>query len=220
MPKNAVTVIIFAFFIASVGASLAVGENPEESFFSKSLHHTGEGMRYSYEEQGGFMDITKIPYNDLDCKGCHVKTCDACHAKKEGDISSFSVDKARDMDTCIVCHSRAGLTFRMGKQKDNLDVHVKAGMNCSSCHKGEDVHGTGKSHSAMRDPGAVKAECANCHTSATDAHAPAVPDTDALLFHGGVPRQHVERRPPRVSQGFQRHVPRPSPIRVGRGSNG
>ncbi len=32
------------------------------SFFTKSLHYTGEGMRRWYEEEGGFMEITKIPF--------------------------------------------------------------------------------------------------------------------------------------------------------------
>ncbi len=40
----------------------------QESFFNKSLHHTTEGMRYWYEEQGGFRNITGIPYAELDCK--------------------------------------------------------------------------------------------------------------------------------------------------------
>ena len=43
------------------------------SFFTKSLHYTGEGMRRWYEEEGGFMEITKIPYDELNCKKCHVK---------------------------------------------------------------------------------------------------------------------------------------------------
>jgi hypothetical protein len=30
------------------------------SFFTNSLHYTGEGMRRWYEEKGGFMEITKI----------------------------------------------------------------------------------------------------------------------------------------------------------------
>ena len=33
------------------GADLGAEDCP----FSTSLHHTGEGMRYWYEEQGGFM---------------------------------------------------------------------------------------------------------------------------------------------------------------------
>jgi hypothetical protein len=44
----------------------------DEYDLSKSLHYTGEGMRYWYEEPGGFMDVTRIPYNELDCSSCHV----------------------------------------------------------------------------------------------------------------------------------------------------
>ena len=35
-----------------------------ESFYHKSLHATGEGMRYWYEKEDGFMQITGIPYAD------------------------------------------------------------------------------------------------------------------------------------------------------------
>jgi len=171
MSKSAVKLVIFTVFVALVSVSLAVGENPEESCFSKSLHYTGEGMRYWYEENGGFMDITKIPYDKLDCKGCHVKTCDACHAQKIGDTCLFSVNKAYDMGTCLSCHSRENLTFKMGKEKDNLDVHVKEGMVCANCHKGADVHGNGKLRNSMRDPGAVKTSCTSCHTADMDISA-------------------------------------------------
>ena len=166
MLKFTTKIIGIALLALLVGALLAVGENPEESFFSKSLHHTGEGMRYWYEEQGGFMDITKIPYNELDCKNCHVKNCDACHAQKIGDTSLFSVAKAYNMDeTCLPCHSREGLTFKMGREKGNLDVHIDKGMVCANCHKGEDVHGNGTLHKTMRDVQAVKVSCATCHTA-------------------------------------------------------
>jgi hypothetical protein len=171
MPKNAAKLSVFAFLIALAGVSLAFAENPEESFFSKSLHHTGEGMRYWYEEQGGFMDVTGIPYDKLDCKNCHVKTCDACHTQKIGETCLFSVNKAYDMDTCLACHSREGLTFRMGKEKGNLDAHIEKGMVCANCHKGEDVHGSGKAHSSMRDIGAVKVACITCHTASMEVAA-------------------------------------------------
>lgn len=177
MSKNYVRMTGFSLIIFLVSVSLVMGGQPEESFFSKSLHHTGEGMRYWYEEQGGFMDVTGIPYDKLDCKSCHVKTCDACHTQKVGDTHFFSVVKAYDSDTCLACHSREGLTFKMGKEKGNLDVHVEKGMACANCHKGEDVHGNGTFHKSMRDVAAVKVSCTTCHTVNMEV--------DAHEVHGG-----------------------------------
>ncbi len=138
----------------------------DDPFFSKSLHFTGEGMRYWYETAGGFMEITKIPYKDLDCKNCHVQTCDPCHAVKSEDGVSYRTAKAREMDTCFACHGRAKLTFKMGEKKEKLDVHIAQGMVCADCHSGADVHGDGTLYHSMRDVNAVKASCtsADCHT--------------------------------------------------------
>lgn len=140
---------------------------PEEAcmptFFAKSLHFTGEGMRYWYEEQGGFMEITGIPYDDLGCKSCHVKSCDQCHAEQTPEGMAFSVEKARKMDTCMPCHSREGLTFKFDKEKDMLDVHIAAAMACADCHSASDVHGDGTFRQSMRAEGAVEAECEGCH---------------------------------------------------------
>jgi hypothetical protein len=171
MLRNVAQPLAFSLLLALVCAATVVAENPEESFFSKSLHHTGEGMRYWYEEQGGFMDITNIPYEELDCKSCHVKTCDACHTQKIGETCLFSVSKAYDMDTCLPCHGREGLTFKMGREKGNLDVHIEKGMVCANCHKGADVHGDGKPRHSMRDLGAVKTSCNSCHVASMEVSA-------------------------------------------------
>jgi hypothetical protein len=165
MLRNTALIFALVSLVTLSVTSLVIGENPEKSFFSDSLHHTGEGMRYWYEEKGGFMDITNIPYEELDCKSCHIKTCDACHTQKIGETCLFTVNKAYEMDTCLSCHSRENLTFNMGKQKGNLDVHIERGMVCANCHKGEDVHGSGKSHHSMRDIGAVKVSCTTCHAA-------------------------------------------------------
>jgi len=76
------------------------------SFFTNSLHYTGEGMRRWYEEEGGFMEITKIPYDQLNCKSCHVKSCDQCHLKKKRAKSVFKRKKARDIPVFPVMAGR------------------------------------------------------------------------------------------------------------------
>jgi hypothetical protein len=135
----------------------------EQSCFSKSLHHTGEGMRYWYEDPNGLMSITGTPYEKLACKSCHVKSCESCHEEKNQGTCSYSLTKAKQTDTCLQCHARAQAAFALGKEQGNLDVHIAAGMGCTDCHKTHDVHGDGKFRHSMRDDGAVSAACTNCH---------------------------------------------------------
>jgi hypothetical protein len=155
------TGLIVIAFMAFGGVVLAISQ---QSFFEKSLHFTGEGMRYCYEREDGLMSLTGIPYKDLDCKNCHVQSCDPCHAEKKGKESFYTEAKAKDTKTCLECHSRAGLTFKFGKNMGNLDVHVAKGMACADCHKGEDVHGDGNFYQSMRAPEALKVACVTCHT--------------------------------------------------------
>ncbi len=135
------------------------------SFFNKSLHFTGNGMRYWYEEPNGFMSVTNIPYNNLNCKECHVRSCDKCHALQNGPRMEFSKKKSRDMETCMQCHLREKMTFKFCKAAGRLDVHVKAGMVCADCHYQCDVHGDGRYKISMRHPypRGVVASCEGCH---------------------------------------------------------
>ena len=99
-----------AAIIVLVTAGLAItGDNQksDESCFSKSLHYSGEGMRYWYEKEDGLKSITGVPYGELSCQKCHAKSCDVCHVKTEGGKCSYSVQKAKDMNTCLACHARA-----------------------------------------------------------------------------------------------------------------
>ncbi len=135
------------------------------SFFTKSLHFTGNGMRYWYEEPNGFMSVTNIPYNKLICKECHVRSCDKCHALQNGARMEFSRKKSRDMKTCMQCHLREKMTFKFCKAAGRLDVHVAAGMVCADCHYQADVHGDGRYKISMRHPypKGVVASCEACH---------------------------------------------------------
>lgn len=155
--------ISVVLLVAGGLAVINAAQESQESSFSKSLHYTGEGMRYWYEENNGFMEITHIPYDKLDCQNCHVKSCDPCHAERKGEKSFYRVAKAKNMDTCLTCHSREKTTFKLGREKGSLDVHIDKGMVCADCHKGEDVHGDGTYYHSMRDKGAVKASCETCH---------------------------------------------------------
>lgn len=167
--------ILLAFLVLSIflGRNLLTADpQPEKSFFEKSLHHRGEGMRYWYEKDDGFIQITGVPYDELGCKNCHVKTCDSCHAEKRDEFMSFSTDKARKTETCLQCHSREALSMKFDKKAGATDVHFAADIACADCHEGEDVHGDGNEYSSMRQKGALKARCENCHTK-EDSEAPA-----------------------------------------------
>jgi hypothetical protein len=101
-------------------------------------------MRRWYEEEGGFMEITKIPYDQLNCKSCHVKSCDQCHLKKRRAKSVFKRKKARDMNTCLSCHGREGMTFRFDVLS-RIDPGIHTTMNrggktlCEKGYKGAPV---------------------------------------------------------------------------------
>ena len=170
-------VVLYAFFAHS--------EEPKNSlgFFSNSLHRTGEGMRYWYEADDGFMAITKKPYAELDCSKCHVKSCDDCHAKKSGSGMVYSVAMARKSETCLKCHAREASTFKMDAARGTLDVHVAAKMVCTDCHTAREAHGDGTAFHTMRDPRAKDAKCSNCHTADSTAYT-AIPNTDSHTVHG------------------------------------
>lgn len=135
----------------------------QESFFEKSLHNTTEGMRYWYEEQGGFKNVTGIPYAELDCKNCHIGSCDKCHAEKNNGTFSYSTAMANNQELCLSCHSREGVTIKFGKQNNMLDVHFANEMVCTDCHKVQDLHGDGNSYISMRDVTNPRPACTDCH---------------------------------------------------------
>ena len=135
----------------------------QEFFFNKSLHYTTEGMRYWYEEQGGFKSITGIPYAELDCKSCHIGSCDQCHDDKNDAAFSYSVATARKQDICLTCHTREATTINFGKQLNMLAVHFANGMVCTDCHKKEDSHGDGNPYISMRDITNPRPACSDCH---------------------------------------------------------
>ncbi len=161
--KNKILVIGLTVFLMVIVIGGVMSALAQRSFFEKSLHYTGEGMRYCYERGDGFMGITKIPYEKLDCKNCHVQSCDTCHAQQKGEGYFYTKTKAKDINTCLGCHGRQGITIDLGKKMGKLDVHLAKGMVCTDCHKGEDVHGDGKFYKSMREPNAVKVSCTKCH---------------------------------------------------------
>ena len=151
------------------------------SFFCKSLHYTGKGMRSWYED--GFMKITGIPYKNLGCKKCHAKSCDRCHAvEKEGKMA-FSTQKARSSENCLACHARIKSSIKFDQKMKTPDVHLSAGISCIDCHSADEIHGDGTTYRSMRQPGAVTTSCEKCHKE--DGEAPFEAKMKAHRIHRG-----------------------------------
>ncbi|CAN2042108.1 conserved hypothetical protein [Candidatus Magnetomoraceae bacterium gMMP-15] len=163
MNKKLIIVIFFVMFFSGGLYLVTAQEGKNDSCFSKSLHFTGEGMRYWYEEKGGFKNITGIPYQELGCKNCHVKNCDQCHLSEKNGKCSYSTDAAIKNETCLKCHTRAKATIKINKEQGLLDVHFQNNMTCVDCHNSHDVHGDGTLYRSMRKKNAVSASCEDCH---------------------------------------------------------
>jgi hypothetical protein len=121
-------------------------------------------MAYWYDKaNGGLETITGIPYQDLDCKSCHVTSCDACHRTTTDNKPAYSNMVARKQDTCLHCHKRVSTVFKIDKDNNQQDVHGAKGMECMECHTPREMHGDGVEYKSMRDAGAVDAHCGKCH---------------------------------------------------------
>lgn len=175
--------IVLFVAVLLTGHSLVVHAGQQaKCFFLNSLHSTGEGMRYWYEAKDGFMAITGIPYDKLGCKHCHASGCDDCHAKKTDDGFAYSLEMAKRSETCLKCHAREKATFKEDQDRGTLGVHIEADMTCSDCHTAREAHGDGNFYHSMRDPKAMDASCAACHTKETRDY-PKVPDSRSHKVH-------------------------------------
>jgi len=174
---------LVAVLVVAVAALVVAGEQVCKDFFYKSLHATGAGMKHWYEAKDGFMQLTKVPYDDLGCKHCHATGCDACHAEKTDAGMAYSAKKAGEDVVCLKCHAREKATFGYDEQAGFTPVH--AGVACMDCHTSKDVHGDGTDHISGRQQGVIDAACTNCHKPAgQEGEAPEVPADRHHKIHG------------------------------------
>lgn len=160
----------------------SVFADQQEAFFSKSLHYTGEGMRYWYEAEDGFMSLTGVPYDKLACKQCHSTGCNDCHLTETNEGPGYSLEMAKKDETCFKCHSRGSAVAKLDEERNIKDVHTEADMVCSDCHTAREVHGDGNFYHTMRNPKVKDAKCSNCHTKDSKDY-PAVPKTRSHVVH-------------------------------------
>jgi hypothetical protein len=140
--------------------------------FLPSLHKTRAGFDHAYNKENGGMEIiTNIPSEQLSCKQCHSVTgfyadgtpinpvtytpiCLDCHNFQNGVTVSE--------DACLNCHQRQR---RERELYPGMDVHQDEGFTCMSCHSEEELHGDdGIEYSSLKEAGAVKVKCTDCHT--------------------------------------------------------
>jgi hypothetical protein len=170
--KKFLMVFVLVFICLSYSYSFGKTKTCKmQSFYCNSLHYFSEGMRYHYEAKNGAIRIIGKPYSQLDCKKCHAKSCDVCHAKKVKGKMVFSTSQAKNQKTCFKCHGRENKTLVMEVKNKVKDAHeIGSKMFCTDCHGPTDIMGDGKSYKTMRDPGAVSTTCIGCHKKGAKAN--------------------------------------------------
>lgn len=160
--------IAAAFIILGLGI-FAVSQDQRKSadknFYENSLHYTSKGLAHWYaKEQGGLERITGIPFEELPCARCHVRTCDACHVKLVDGKPAYSTASAQDQKVCEGCHGMDSLTAYQKNPDDPAgDVHFRSGMKCLDCHTAREIHGDGTAYDSFQQPGAMDVGCPKCH---------------------------------------------------------
>jgi len=170
MKKGVLLVIVImlsGFFI--IRAIEEETTRPERNFYENSLHYTNKGFEYWYsKDQGGLERLTGIPFSELKCTGCHVRSCDTCHKKEVNGKATYSLEPARAQEACQNCHKIETLEeAKKNKESNNLDVHFKNGMKCMDCHSIREIHGDGTVYNSFQQQGAMDTQCENCHSPLT-----------------------------------------------------
>jgi hypothetical protein len=162
--------------------ALGFAGGPEDTF-PTSIHATRLGKNYWYgTENGGFESFTGVPIEDLGCVECHGPT-DADGNAYDADYEPSCVDCHNttdwgvSQDQCLSCHGRQKTE---AQQLGYSDVHRDAGMQCWACHTDSDMHGDGNLYNSMLEPGAISADCEDCHEELSEAHADYDPHDGAL----------------------------------------
>jgi hypothetical protein len=136
----------------------------DDSFYSKSLHYTNNGIRYIYsKEHGGLERLTGMSAAELGCDKakCHATTCDGCHRKEVNGKPVYTTDTTVAMNACKNCHG--------DMVADNPDVHFAKGMKCMDCHTTREIHGDGVEYKSYQEPGFFDVSCRKCHVTLSNS---------------------------------------------------
>jgi hypothetical protein len=175
--KNAAVMgLVFAVSLMLIAGFAQEKKWPEKNFFETSLHFTSRGIAYWYaKEQGGVERLSGVPITELNCLSCHVKTCDACHAKEVDGRAVYSTAQAKSEEACLACHDFGDIGKAQAAGQP-IDLHLEKGMKCLDCHTAREIHGDGKIYNSYRDEGALDVTCEKCH--------PKVSDSESHKVHG------------------------------------
>lgn len=193
--KHVTRILLVTSLIMLISISLYAQVN-----FFTSIHATRAGKNFWYGADTsvtkapapGFESLTNVPitHPNVACNACHPADnldangdaypipypgagCVDCHATKFG----FTVTE----EDCYGCHSR------QATEKNQLgysDVHRDASnpLKCWDCHKEDELHGDdGVAYKSMFEPGAMRTDCGDCHTTAGGT----LPDHSSYDPHGG-----------------------------------
>jgi hypothetical protein len=149
------------------------------SVYETSLHQNFHGYETLFETRSGltFEDHPELEeeFNN-ECGKCHT-TCGECHISRPRSVKGGLVrghqfmPKPNQTEQCTACHgSRVGEEYTGSRDGYSADVHyVPNGMNCVSCHTGEEMHGDGTVYETRyQEPDMPR--CELCHSSAENAN--------------------------------------------------
>jgi hypothetical protein len=172
------------------------------AMIAKSLHATTDGMAYFYAKaQGGLEQLTNVPYDQLQCRSCHILynrsdragevRCESCHIDQAQTAAAPQAavrlpnfpDDGRDQG-CLACHSRQNYEILATTEDGSpsvTDVHRSPapfgkGMQCTNCHGLADTHGDGQTRNSMLESPSV--QCTDCHVMEQ------LPPNQAHTVHG------------------------------------
>jgi len=110
---------------------------------------------------------------DTHCMGCH-SSCGQCHVSRPNSVGGGLVEghffkKTPPVETnCTSCHGSRMEKEYFGKNKGvPADVHhTKGRFKCTDCHRGDEMHGSGKEHFDRYEV-TNRARCEDCHQEVT-----------------------------------------------------
>lgn len=141
---------------------------------ANSLHTTLAGLRNSLLEREGGTELSQPLQQAFNnhCSRCH-SSCGDCHvstpnAAGGGLLAKHRFQRKPSMTlVCTACHgSRVGAEYRGENAGIPADVHYNKGMQCTACHSGAEMHGSGGT-AKHRYEAPSAAKCADCHPDTT-----------------------------------------------------
>ncbi|MBN1350446.1 hypothetical protein JXJ21_13610 [candidate division KSB1 bacterium] len=150
------------------------------SNYESSLHADLDGYHKSIEKRLGqsIKNDTEIMAKfNTECGKCHA-SCGQCHISRPVSVHGGFLDghafmmQPTSKNNCTACHgSRVGAEY-FGENAVRADVHwIPEVMQCIDCHKGGEMHGTGKPFEHRYQTTAMpRCDDAGCHPGLENAN--------------------------------------------------